>query len=216
MQLPPSTHDPESVREAADRILAEGRYDRPPESIPDRILGWLGEQIGKVLGSAVGSGAGTLVFWAVVLAAIGLVVYLIIRYGRLGKVPSLPGRDRHVMVEMTRLPAEWLAEAERLEAEGRWREAMRCRYRAVIGELVRQGAIRERAGRTAREHLRDVTRARPQAAGPLSAATELFESVWYGDAACGADESALFQALAAEVRAASSGDRPVSAAAGAP
>ncbi len=199
MELPPSTHDAEAVREAADRILAEARYDRPPQSIPDRILEWLGEQIAKVLGGAVGSGVGAVVFWAVVLATVAFVVLLVVRYGRLGRVPGLPARDRAVMVEMTRSPVEWLAEAERLESQGRWREALRCRHRAIIGELVRQGAIREQAGRTAREHLRDVMASRPAAAVPLAAATELFEAAWYGHAETGPAESAQLQALAVQV-----------------
>lgn len=211
MELPPSTHEPGAVLEAADRILAEARYDRPPKSIPDRILEWIGEQIGKVLGSAVGSGVGTLVFWVVVLATIGLVVFLVVRYGRLGTVPGLPSRERAVMVEMTRSPLEWLDEAARLEAEGRWREGLRCRHRAVIGELVRQGAIREQAGRTAREHLRDVRGSLPPAAVPLAAATELFEAAWYGHAETGPAESARFQAVAAQVRDAAATRQPVEA-----
>lgn len=207
MELPPSTHDPAAVREAADRILAEARYDRPPKSIPDRILEWLGEQIAKVLGGAVGSGVGAIVFWAVVLATIAFVVLLIVRYGRLGKVPGIPTRERAVMVETTRSPLEWLAEAERLESEGRWREGLRCRHRAIIGDLVRQGAVREQAGRTAREHLRDVRSSLPPAAPPLAAATDLFEAAWYGHAETGPEESARFQAIAAQVREAAAARR---------
>lgn len=200
MELPPSTHDPEAVRELADRILADARYDTPEQSIPDRILEWFGEQLGKVIGSAVGSGAGTIVFWVVVLATVGFVVYLVVRHGRLVALPGLPSRDRPVMVELTRSPAEWLQEASALEAAGRWREGLRCRHRALIGELVREGAVREQAGRTAHEHVGDVAASRPAAAADLAAATELFEAVWYGDAPTGAEESGRFQALAARVR----------------
>ena len=49
MDLPPPTHDPGSVRDLADQILADTRYDRPPKLIPDRVLDWFGEQIGKVV-----------------------------------------------------------------------------------------------------------------------------------------------------------------------
>jgi hypothetical protein len=199
MELPPSSHDPESVRDLADRILAEARYDRPEPSIPDRVLEWFGEQLGKVLGSAVGTGVGTVVFWLVVLGTAAFLVYLVVRHGRVGALPRLPGRERDVMVELTRSPHEWLEEAATLEAQGRWREGLRCRHRALIGELVRQGAVRDQAGRTAREHLRDVASAAPAAATPLAAATDLFEAAWYGHAPTGADESARFRSLAAEV-----------------
>lgn len=199
MQLPPSAHDPQAVRDLADKILADPRYDRPPKSIPDRILGWFGEQLGRVFGSLVGSGAGTLVAWVLVLGAVGLVVYLVVRYGRVGQLPRPLDRSAKVMVELTRTPSEWRAEAAALEAAGRWKEGLRCRHRALIAELVRRGAIPEQPGRTAGEYVRDVAVSLPDAAPALAAATELFEAAWYGDAPTGSDEAARFEALAAKV-----------------
>lgn len=199
MDLPPPAHDPASVRDLADKILADPRYHRPPKSIPDRILDWFGEQIGKVLGSLVGSGAGTVLAWAVVVAAVALVVYLVVRYGRVAGLPrAVPGRAE-VMVELSRTPAEWRSEADALEHAGRWAEALRCRYRALVGELVRQGAIADQPGRTAGEYVGDVTRTRPEASAAFGAATDLFEAAWYGGAPTGAAESARFQALDGEV-----------------
>lgn len=202
MELPPSVHDPERVRDLADRILAEPRYDRPPKSLPDRILEWFGEQLAKVLGSLVGSGAGTIVAWAFVLGAVALVAYLVVRHGRIARPPRTAEPGASVMVELTRTPAEWRAEAAALEAQGRWREGLRCRHRAVIAELVRRGAIPDQAGRTAGEYVRDVAASLPEAAPALAAATELFEAAWYGGAATGEAESARFQVLDAQVLAA--------------
>jgi hypothetical protein len=199
MDLPPSAHDPEAVRDLADRILADARYDRPGEPLPERILDWFGEQLGNVLGSFVGSGAGTVVAWALVLGAVAFVVHLVVRHGRVVRLPSARPRAASLMVELTRTPTEWRAEAEALEAQGRWREGLRCRHRALVGELVRRGDVRDQAGRTAGEHLRDVARSRPGAAPPMAAATELFEAAWYGDAATGPAEAARFEALAAMV-----------------
>ena len=48
MGLPPSEHDPGSVRDLADEILRQARYDEPAQSIPDRIMEWLGEQLDPV------------------------------------------------------------------------------------------------------------------------------------------------------------------------
>jgi hypothetical protein len=208
MQLPPPVHDPEAVRDLADRILAESRYDRPPKSIPDRILDWFGEQLGKILGSFAGSGFGTIVAWAVVVGAVSLVVYLIVRYGRVGPLPRPLGQpSADVMVELTRTPTEWRADAAALEAEGRWKEGLRCRYRALVAELVRRGAIPEQAGRTAGEYVRDVAVSLPDAAPAMAAATELFEAVWYGDAATGAAEAERFATLDAQVLAVRVGAR---------
>ena len=199
MELPPSVHDPQAVRDLADSILADERYRRPPKSIPDRILEWFAEQLGKVIGSLAGSGAGTLVAWVLVLGAVAFVIYLVARFGRVGRIPRPLDRPGKVMVELTRTPAEWRAEAEAMEEQGRWKEGLRCRHRALIAELVRRGAIPEQAGRTAGEYVRDVAVSLPEAAPALAAATELFEAAWYGNLPTGADESARFQQLDAQV-----------------
>ena len=202
MDLPPSVHDPAVVRELADTILAGHQYRRPPKSIPDRILEWFGDQLGKILGSLVGSGGGTVIAWGFVAAAIAVVVLLIVRYGGgpRARVPRAPRPT--VMVELTRTPGEWRAEAEMLEGRGRWREGLRCRHRALIGELVRCGAISDQAGRTSGEYVRDVAAVLPDAERVLAEATKLFEDAWYGDLPTGSEESARFQVLATDVLAA--------------
>ncbi|MFZ6005070.1 MAG: DUF4129 domain-containing protein [Actinomycetota bacterium] len=207
MDLPPSGHDPDTVRDIADSILADPRYDRPGESLPDRVIDWFGEQIGKVLGSLVGSGAGTVIAWTLVLAAIAVTVLLIVRFGRVGYTPSPQRREGRVMVELTRSPAEWRSEAAALERAGRWREGLRCRHRALIAELVAQGAVADLAGRTAREYVDDVERARPPAATALVEATDLFESAWYGARPTGPSEASRFEDLATEVLSVGAGAR---------
>lgn len=199
MELPPSGHDPESVRDIADSILADPRYDQPGESLPDRVIDWFGEQIGKVLGSLVGSGTGTVIAWTLVLAAIAVTVLLIVRFGRAGLIPPRQRREGRVMVELTRSPAEWRSEAVALESAGRWRDGLRCRHRALIAELVARGAVADLAGRTAREYVSDVERARPPATGALTEATDLFEAAWYGARPTGPSEASRFEDLASEV-----------------
>jgi len=202
MGLPPSAHDPQAVRDLADRILAQARYDRPPESLPERIQGWFADRIADVLATLVGSGGGTVVAWVVLVGAIGAVVYLVARHGR-GVQVDRPVRERAaVMVELTRTPSEWRDEADRLEATGRWREGLRCRYRALVGDLVRRGDIADQAGRTAGEYVRDVAASHPAVAPEVAAATELFEAAWYGAAATGPDEAARFRELDQRVLAA--------------
>lgn len=199
MGLPPAEQDPVAVRDLADRILAEARYDRPPESIPDRIMSWVGDQIAKAFDSLVGGGGGTLLAWVILLAAVGGVIYLLARYGRVS-LPSLaPADEPEVMVELARSAKEWRAEADKLEAEGRWAEGLRCRHRALVADLVRRGAIPEQAGRTAGEYVRDVARTLPDATPALAAATELFEAAWYGGAITGSAEAARFVELDARV-----------------
>jgi Domain of unknown function (DUF4129) len=199
MGLPPSEHDPESVRDLADQILSQSRYDQPAKSIPDRVMEWLGEQLTKLLEGLVSGGGGAVVAWAILLGAAGAVIYLLVRYGRV-TVPALaPDPAPEVMVELTRTAREWRQEAEALEGDGRWAEGLRCRYRALVADLVRRGVIAEQAGRTTGEYARDVAARQPEAAPAFAAATELFEAVWYGGAVTGPAEADRFRELDAQV-----------------
>jgi Domain of unknown function (DUF4129) len=195
MGLPPSAHDPAAVRDLADQILAEARYDRPPESIPDRVMGWIGDQLARAFGALVSGGGATVLAWVIVAIAIGGIVYLLVRHGRVSLVSLADPGEPEVMVELTRSAREWRTEAERLEGEGRWAEGLRCRHRALVADLVRRGAIPEQPGRTAGEYVRDVVANLPDAAAPMAAATELFEAAWYGGATTGAAEAARFAEL---------------------
>jgi len=199
MGLPPSAQDPAVVRELADQILDQARYDRAPESIPDRVMGWVGEQLARAFGSLVSGGGGTVLAWVILLAAVGGVVYLLVRYGRVTLPALATDPEPEVMVELTRSAKEWRAEADRLEGDGRWAEGLRCRHRALVADLVRRGAIPEQAGRTAGEYRRDVAGSLPDAAPAMAAATELFEAAWYGGATTGASEAARFTDLEARV-----------------
>ena len=199
MALPPSVHDPKAVRDLADSLLAASRYDRPAKSIPDRLLDWFADQLGRVLGSLVGGGAGAWLAWIFVLAALGGTVYLVVRFGRVS-LPARPAaRPSVTMVELSRTGAEWRAEASALEERGLWRQGLRARHRALVADLVREGVLPDRAGRTAREQLAVVTGSRPLSGPPMAGATELFEAAWYGGAPTGPEESVLFQAFDAQV-----------------
>jgi len=199
MGLPPSERDPGAVHELADDILSQARYDRPPESIPDRVMEWLGEQLTKLIDGLVSGGGGAVVAWIILLGALGAVVFLLVRYGRVTMPAMARDTEPEVMVELSRTAPEWRREAEALEGDGRWAEGLRCRYRALVADLVRRGTIPEQAGRTAGEYARDVAARVPEAAPAFAAATELFEAVWYGGASTGPAEVERFRDLEARV-----------------
>ena len=166
MGLPPSEQDPAAVRDLADRILAEARYDRPPEPIV-RTGPRAGSASRSPRRSAAWSAAGAARSWrgSSSLAADRVASSTCsVRYGRVSLPALADAREPEVMVELTRSAEEWRAEAERSEAEGRWAEGLRCRHRALVADLVRRGAIPEQAGRTAGEYVRDVARSLPDAA----------------------------------------------------
>ncbi len=186
------------MRDTAERILDDPRYDEPEPSLFERAQDWLGDRLAdlfEALAGTGGSGIGTLLAWGLIVGAVVVVVLVLVRSGGFAPIARPPGEAAEVMIELTRRPDEWRAEAARLESEGRWAEGLRCRYRALVAELVARGAIAELPGRTAGEYVRDVTASLPSAAPTFAAATELFEAAWYGGADTGAAEAARFAEL---------------------
>lgn len=91
------------------------------------------------------------------------------------------------------LPAAALTlSADELAAQGRYKEAVRERLRAILRDLVERRVIDHRPGWTVTELAGMAASARPELAAPLAAATELFSRIWYGQQdATGADDTAM-------------------------
>ena len=68
-----------------------------------------------------------------------------------------------VAVDRSREPVNWRAEADEHRRDGRFREALRCRYRALVGDLARRGLIDEIPGRTTGEERAQLRVIRPVA-----------------------------------------------------
>ncbi len=98
-----------------------------------------------------------------------------------------------------RTAEEWRAEADQHESAGRWRDALRCRYRALVAELAGNGVLDDLPGKTTGEERADIARTVPEASPPFSEATALFDDAWYGDAPTGRDETDRLRQLSDEV-----------------
>ncbi len=72
-------------------------------------------------------------------------------------------------------------DAELAAASGDWAEAIRERFRAVIGTLDERGLLPERADRTADEAARDAGAILPGHGAALEAAARAFDEVEYGE-----------------------------------
>ena len=186
-----------AVREAADRILARPEFDEDRRSLLQRARDAVIDWFEDLLGELAGGGGGQVVGWVVVVLLTVAAVAFAVRFTRgARRDPGLaPGRP----VVPRRTAAEWRAEAEAHEAGGRWRPALRCRYRALVADLAARGLVEEVPGRTAGEYRRQVDAVVPEVAPAFDGATSLFEGAWYGGRSTGAEEAARFRELEARV-----------------
>lgn len=195
--LPEPVHAPEEVRRAAEEILARPEFRRPEPSLFDRFQDWLAEQLGRVFEAVAGGGRGSVVGIVLLVAALGAVAYFATRFATTVGV-DLRARPVEPPTPV-RTVGDWMAEAERAEKAGRWKDGVRYRYRALVAGLAERGVVDEIPGRTAGEYRSDVARSAPGAADDFAGATELFELVWYGDRPSGPAERDHLDALAARV-----------------
>lgn len=209
--FPPVDQDPDDIRREACDLLDQS--DCVPTTQPPR----------PVDNSSGGGGGGgldlsflTLLLWLLLAAAVVAVIVLLVRrtdmWARLaGKRRADEGDDDDdddadeviadgaVFVDRSREPTDWRKEAEQHRAAGRIREALRCRYRALVGDLARRGLIDEIPGRTTGEHRRQVHEVTPAVAATFDSAAELFDGAWYGHYDVDEGDDDRFAALDAQV-----------------
>lgn len=203
--LEPIEQDPDVVRDEACRLVSRDKsVCAPPDTLPPpnnsgsggANLNWLG-------------GLLWLLFIALlVMLAVFLVRYLLDRSGRRRKRQQSDADDvddldqveqAAVAIDRSREPTNWRAEAEEHRRAGRYREALRCRYRALVGDLARRGLIDEIPGRTTGEERTQLRQVQPTAGTPFTSAADLFDGAWYGHHAVDADDDERFQSFERDV-----------------
>lgn len=194
----PSTDEAD---QRADEILDDPKFDEPPKSVLERVLEWIAEQLDKIPFpdfGAPGGGGGEVIGWIFIFLLAVLAAFLLSKT-RLSRRRRQDEPDFLVDTEVVRSQHEWVSEAERYEAEGQWKQALRCRFRALVGALVDRGVVRDIPGRTTGEYRVEVSRNVPRVACSFAGAADLFDRAWYGDEPTGEDENRRFRALADEV-----------------
>lgn len=197
--LPPPAHDPDAVRHAVESVLARPEFTRHEPGLWERITGWVSDRVSELLELVFGTGQAPTLGTAMLVVALvaGLLLALWFARGvrRRGAVdlPVMPTAPR-------RTPDHWLRAARAAERDGRWREALRCRYRWLVADLDRRGTVEEEDGRTTGEYLAEVRSRAPDAAVPFAHATRAFEAVWYGSAPADRDVVTAFTETAAAVQ----------------
>jgi hypothetical protein len=192
------TQDPATSNQKADQILDRQEFQKAKPGLSDRATRWLADGLASVISGLFTGGLGSAVAWVLLAGAVAVIVVVALRVGRTVQ-PDPTRAGPPMQVEVRRSPIEWRREAERFEAAGEWKAALRCRYRALVADLVARKVVRDLAGHTTGEYRADVTAALPEAAAEFGGATELFERAWYGDRPTGPDENARFRELADRV-----------------
>jgi hypothetical protein len=194
--LPAPQEGPAEARRRAQEILARPELRPPPRGLVQRLLDEIGTLLGRVL-RGVGGGNQVLA-WSAVAVVATLLALVLWRAAR--ALQTDPGVRGGVAVDGRRRPAsDWRAEATAHEAAGRWRDALRCTWRATVADLAARGLVEEVPGRTTGEYRAGVARSLPAVADPFARATRLFEEAWYAAVEVGPAESAQVRDLGDQV-----------------
>ena len=179
--LGPVDQDPEASRRAACELFSPDAFcqvqDPPPPRDPPDLSGF---------GALV-----NLLLWLGLAVLIGVGIWLVVRaVANRRPRPDADDTDDDlveeigdVIVDRSREPSSWREEADAHRAAGRLRDALRCRYRALVGDLARRGLLDEIPGRTTGEERDQLVVSAPEIADLFDDAVDLFDAVWYGDAA---------------------------------
>jgi hypothetical protein len=204
----PVDQNPDDVRDAACRIVATSKVCNPPtapSSVPRRP-----SDGGRGGGSAGIGGLLSLLLWVMLIAVVVGIVVVVIRYfgdrrpssDDLGDDDGDPDDDAlagMVIIDRSREPLGWRDEAARHRSEGRFRDSIRCRYRALVGDLARRGLLDEIPGRTTGEERSQLRLSSPNAVPFFREAADLFDGAWYGHVAVGIADDDRFQQLDRDV-----------------
>jgi len=188
---------PDATRRAVHAILSRPEFQPTPVTPIERLRTWVLHELGRLIENVLSFGPHGIVGALIALVLLGGLVFIIVR--SVMATGTNPVREGFVVGGERRPPEDWLAEAVRREAEGDWRGALRCRYRALVAELARRGLIEEIPGTTTGEYKRAVGAYLPTGATEFGGATELFELAWYGDEPTDAETAASFRALSERV-----------------
>jgi hypothetical protein len=199
--LPTPDPPPDAVREKADQIMSDSQFRSGAKSLMKRVLDWISDRFRIPFSAA--AGGNTVVGFVILLLCLAGLVYVVsrIRFA----LPASGGADEidiDIDIERDRPADMWRVDAEKAEADGEWKLALRARYRWLLGELIDRQLLVNVPGRTPGEYRTDLARIRPDQATTFATATDLFERAWYGNEPTGPDVNRQFRTCAEQVIAA--------------
>jgi hypothetical protein len=168
-----------------DQLQSSNWFGKAAENLIRMIKGWFNFKMPKSEGPNLKFGElgawFVYVMWGVLFALVAVFAYLAIRHARWRF--NLKRKAKAILEEdePERTLDEWLERANLLEAEGRYREAIRCLYLACLLKFDEARVARFERGQTNWEHLHRI-QASPKLPPDLDfqPTTESFDRIWYG------------------------------------
>ena len=197
----PTLHAPEIPQSLWDKLDAAWRN---VEKLFERIVRWL---VRLFFGAAVAGGkaemsATRVLVGALILTILGiLAVVAVIALRRRRRVPAAVATSQAAPMSaedadpLSRTSSEWERFAAELMKAGRFREAIRAWYHAVLVTLFRAGTLHYRKDRTNWEYAYALPSTVPWRAGFMDA-TRTFEQEWYGRRNTGVETAEVYQTRA--------------------
>ncbi|KDN19396.1 DUF4129 domain-containing protein [Amycolatopsis rifamycinica] len=182
--------DRDAARRAAAEELSDPRYREARPGFLEQIGQWLSEQLEKLLNSLSSDVPGGI--FGVVLIVVLLVVLVVVIRLRTGKIAGSARADRLVFGGQRKSAADYRRSAAEAAAAGRFDDAVRDRFRAVVRALEERALLDTRSGRTADEAAAEAGLLLPNVADQLRQGARLFDDVHYGGRA---GTEAAYQAL---------------------
>ncbi|MEQ0563684.1 DUF4129 domain-containing protein [Amycolatopsis sp. NEAU-NG30] len=170
--------DRDDARRAAAQELADPKYrDAQPGPLQE-LKQWLGEQVARLikgLSTVVPGGP-----FGLLLALVLLIVLVVVIRLRTGKVARTARAGGEVFSEKRRSADDYRRSAAEAAAAGRYDDAVRDRFRAVVRALEERALLDARSGRTADEAAAEAGVLLPNVAAELRHGARLFDDVHYG------------------------------------
>jgi hypothetical protein len=192
---------------ACDLTASTDRCSPPvPDSLPDF------DPPANLGGGATGSGFATIVVVLLVIALLAVVVWIVVSMIRNRSategddLDDLDDLDEELadsvderIVDVDYPPDRWRRAAGEHRAAGRFRDSVRCEYRALVGDLARAGHVDEIPGRTSGEEREQIRVLAPAVAPSFDEAADIFDGAWFDDAVVTATDDQRFVEVAAAV-----------------
>ncbi|MEU4249216.1 DUF4129 domain-containing protein [Amycolatopsis sp. NPDC026612] len=170
--------DRDSARRAAAEELSDPKYRDARPNFLQEVGQWLGDRLEELLNSLSSDTPGGI--FGVLLVVVLLIVLVVVIRLRTGKIARTSRAGGAVFRGQRKSADDYRRSAGEAAAAGRFDDAVRDRFRAVVRALEERALLDTRSGRTADEAAAEAGLLLPNVADRLRQGARLFDDVHYG------------------------------------